>query len=139
MKEKKKILIVDDDIDLLEQNKIMLEAENFEVLTAENSVDAWQLFQDQKPDAAILDLIMEEHDSGFILAYRIKKSENGKKVPVFLLTSSVHDTGMKFGVTSSEEKEWIHCDGWFNKPIEINQITTKLRDYFEEAESKPQT
>lgn len=139
MNNNKKLLLVDDDIDLLEQNKLLLESEGFEVLSAENSNDAWQLFIDEKPDAAILDLIMEEHDSGFILAYRIKKHQNGKKIPVFLLTSSVYDTGMKFAVTSDEEKEWIHCDGWFNKPIEIKQITTKLNDYFENDEVEKQS
>ena len=52
---KKKILLVDDDIDLLEQNKILLESKGYQVITADNSKQGWELFESQKPDAAILD------------------------------------------------------------------------------------
>ena len=50
---------------------------------------------------------MEEHDSGFILCYRIKKDEHGKNIPVFILTSATYDTGFKFGAGTFEEEEWI--------------------------------
>lgn len=139
MNKQKKILLVDDDLDLIEQNKLLLESKGYKVITADNMKDAWDMFKKEKPDAAILDLIMEEHDTGFVLAHRIKRDENGKKIPVFLLTSATYVTGMKFGASTSEEKEWITVDGWFNKPIEIDQLTTKLEDTFllySESENK---
>jgi len=128
---KKKILLVDDDIDLIEQNKMLLESKGYSVVTAENVKDAWETFQREKPDAAVLDLIMEEHDSGFVLAHKIKRDAYGKTIPVFLLTSATYVTGMKFGVTSSEEKEWINCDAWFNKPINIDELSNKLEECLE--------
>ena len=86
--EPRKILLVDDDLDLLEQNKILLEAKGYKVVTADNMKSAWETFQSEKPDAAVLDLIMEQHDAGFILAHKIKKDPYGKNIPVFLLTSA---------------------------------------------------
>jgi two-component system alkaline phosphatase synthesis response regulator PhoP len=128
---KKKVLLVDDDIDLIEQNKMLLESKGYDVVTAENVKDAWETFQREKPDAAVLDLIMEEHDSGFVLAHKIKRDAYGKTIPVFLLTSATYVTGMKFGVSSSEEQEWINCDAWFNKPINIDELSNKLEECLE--------
>lgn len=125
----KKILLVDDDIDLLEQNKTLLESRGFQVITAENSEDGFKTFQKELPDAAIIDLIMEQMDSGFILCYKIKKTEKGKKIPVFMLTSATYETGFKFSTSSKEEKEWIKCDGVLNKPVVIEDLLAKLENF----------
>jgi DNA-binding response OmpR family regulator len=127
----KKILLVDDDLDLLEQNKILLESKGFKVVTAEGSKKGWEVFKQEQPDAAILDLIMEEHDSGFILSYKIKKDEHGKNIPVFILTSATYVTGFKFGASTEEEKEWLKCDGILNKPIMIDDLVNKLDGFFD--------
>ena len=125
----KKILLVDDDIDLLEQNKLLFEAKGFTVVTAESGADGWKLFQKEKPDAAVVDLIMEEMDAGFVLSYRIKKTEHGKKIPVFILTSATYETGFKFSSSTDEEKEWIKCDDVLNKPIVINELLSKFENF----------
>lgn len=130
MNEQKKILLVDDDEDLLEQHKMLLESKGYAVLTANNSVDGFEVFKNERPDAAVLDLIMEEHDSGFVLAYKIKKDPYGKKIPVFVLTSATYVTGFKFDASTEEEKEWIKCDEIINKPINIEELTQKLEHYF---------
>ncbi|MCU7490331.1 MAG: response regulator [Bacteroidota bacterium] len=127
----KKILLVDDDIDLLEQHTILLKSKGYEIITAENVEDGWNEFKKEKPDAAILDLIMEEHDSGFILCHRIKRDPYGKNIPVFLLTSATYLTGYKFGSSTSEEKEWIKCDAVLNKPIVFEELLKKLEHFFE--------
>jgi DNA-binding response OmpR family regulator len=133
----KKILLVDDDLDLLEQNKILLESKGFKVVTAEGSKKGWEVFKQELPDAAIIDLIMEEHDSGFILSYKIKKDEHGKNIPVFILTSATYITGFKFGASTEEEKEWIKCDGILNKPIMIDDLVNKLEVFFSDNMTKP--
>jgi two-component system alkaline phosphatase synthesis response regulator PhoP len=127
---KKKILLVDDDVDLLEQNKILIESRGYRVITAENSKEGWALFQSEKPDAAVIDLIMEEHDSGFILSYKIKKDSYGKNIPVIVLTSAAYITGFKFSASTKEEKEWIKCDEIVNKPVVVDELIQKLEAYF---------
>ncbi len=127
----KKILLVDDDIDLLEQHKTILQAKGFKIVTAENVEDGWNVFKKEKPDAAVIDLIMEEHDSGFILCHRIKRDQYGKNIPVFILTSATYVTGFKFGTSTSEEKEWIKADALLNKPIVEEELLKKLEAFFE--------
>lgn len=126
----KRILLVDDDLDLLEQHKFLLESKGYKVITAESSKDGWEVFKKEKPDACVLDLIMEEHDSGFILSYKIKKDEYGKTIPVFVLTSATLVTGFKFSSATAEEKEWIRCDEIINKPVVIDDLVQKLEKYF---------
>ncbi len=128
--DKKKILLVDDDIDLLEQNKLQLEAKGYEVVIASNADQGWQLYLREKPDAAVVDLIMEEHDSGFILSYKIKKDSHGKNIPVFILSSATYLTGYKFGASTDEEKEWIRCDEMINKPVVIEDLIQKIENYY---------
>ncbi|MAT58722.1 MAG: response regulator [Ignavibacteriae bacterium] len=125
----KKILIVDDDIDLLDQHKILMESKGFEVVTAESAEAGFQVFQKEKPDAVIVDLIMEEYDSGFILCHKIKRTELGKKIPVLILTSATYETGFKFDASTMEEKEWIKCDGFLNKPVVVHELLAKLEDF----------
>lgn len=129
----KKILLVDDDIDLLEQHKLLLGSKGYTIITAENVEDAWTLFKKEKPDAAVIDLIMEEHDSGFILCHRIKRDPYGKNIPVFILTSATYITGYKFDAATTEEKEWIKCDAVINKPIVFEELLQKLEAFYETA------
>ena len=131
MNAKKKILLVDDDLDLLEQNKMLIESKGYEVITANSGKEGFEVFKKSKPDACVVDLIMEEHDSGFILCYRIKRDEYGKTIPVFILTSATYDTGFKFGASTSEEKEWIKADALLNKPVIIDEFVQKLEAFFE--------
>lgn len=127
----KKILLVDDDIDLLEQHKLLLESKGFSIVTADNVEDGFNLFKKEKPDAAILDLIMEQHDAGFILCHKIKRDPHGKNIPVFILTSATYMTGYKFGASTPEEKEWIKCDDILNKPIVEEELVKKLEAFFD--------
>ena len=131
MSTKKKILLVDDDLDLLEQNKLLIESKGYEVVTANSGKEGFEVFKKSKPDACVVDLIMEEHDSGFILCYRIKRDDYGKTIPVFILTSATYDTGFKFGASTSEEKEWIKADALLNKPVIIDEFVQKLEAFFE--------
>ncbi|HQF42104.1 MAG TPA: response regulator [Ignavibacteriaceae bacterium] len=131
MNTRKKILLVDDDLDLLEQNKLLIESKGYEVITATSGKEGFEVFKKTKPDACVVDLIMEEHDSGFVLCYRIKNDEHGKKIPVFILTSATYDTGFKFGASTSEEREWIKADALIHKPVIIEEFVEKLEAFYE--------
>lgn len=135
MSEKKKILLVDDDLDLLEQNRLLIESKGYSVITANSGQEGWEVFKKSKPDACVVDLIMEEHDSGFILCYNIKKDPYGKNIPVFILTSATYDTGFKFGATTSEEREWVKADALINKPVIIDEFVKKLEGFFEKKQN----
>jgi len=116
----KSLLVVDDDLDMLEQTKIHMEAAGFEVVTAESEKQATELLKTYKPDLAILDLMMENHDSGFILSYKIKKKD--PKIPVIIVTAVTSQTGIDFDVTTSDESSWIKADAVIAKDIRYEQL-----------------
>jgi two-component system, OmpR family, response regulator len=124
MSDKKRILIVDDDIDFLANMKIRLEAAGYDVATADSEQSAMQSLEDQAPDLAILDLMMEHMDSGFKLAYRIKKQD--KKIPVVMVTGVTNETGMMFGAATNGERSWIHADVVLDKPIRYEQLNREI-------------
>ena len=72
---------------------------------------------------------MEQMDAGFVLAHRIKKTEHGKKIPVYILTSATYDTGFKFSASTAEEREWNKCDGVLNKPVVVEELISKLESF----------
>jgi CheY-like chemotaxis protein len=133
MKTINKILLVDDDLDILEQTKVMLENKGYNVIETDSSENAWKLFQEHKPDAVVLDLIMEEHDTGFILSYKIKKDPYGKTIPVIVVTSATYVTGYKFDSSTTEEKEWLKCDAVLNKPVNIEDLIKKFDSFLEKS------
>ena len=114
LKEKKLILIVDDDLDYLFQMKHHVESFGFEVVTAESVAEAKKTLV-QKPDLAILDLMMETQDAGFVLAYKIKKQY--PNVPVIIATAVTAETGLSFHLETEQDKNWIKADLYLEKGI----------------------
>jgi len=117
---KKTILIVDDDMDSLDQLSLHVRNMGFEVITADNQKSAEALFNKQKPDLAIFDLMMDNPDSGFIISYKFKKKY--PDVPVIIATAVTAETGMVFGLTSEEDRKWIKADMYLDKGIRPEQL-----------------
>lgn len=122
--EKKTILIADDDFDYLFQQKIYLESWGFNVITAESQTEAEGIINKTKPDLAILDLMMEKDDSGFILSYKLKNRY--PDVPVIISTAVSAETGMSFGLDSEEEQRWIKADQYLEKGIRPEQLKLEI-------------
>ena len=124
MKNQKTILLVDDDVDYLIQMRFHLERFGFKVVCAESQRETEELIATLKPDLAILDLMMENEDSGFILSYKMKSRY--PDVPIILATAVAAETGLSFGLSSKEEREWIHADLYLEKGIEPEQLRKEI-------------
>ena len=120
---KKKVLIVDDDFDFMEQLEMMLSA-NFDVIKAGGQVSAEELLKTEIPDIAVIDLMMENTDGGFALSYHIKKLN--PSIPVIIVTSVASETGINFADASEEEKSWIKADAFLAKPIRYEQLKKEI-------------
>jgi two-component system alkaline phosphatase synthesis response regulator PhoP len=79
--EKIKILLVDDDADLVIAVGTILKNNNFDVVTAYNKKEGLEKLLTEKPDLAILDVMMEETHDGFDLARDIRKIPEYEKLP----------------------------------------------------------
>jgi two-component system, OmpR family, response regulator len=120
----KTILIVDDDIDYLFQLKLQVEKFGFKVIVAESQKEAENLLVSVKPDLAILDLMMENDDSGFILCYKMKRKY--PDVPIIIATAVAAETGMTFGISTEQERKWIRADLYLEKGIRPDQLHKEI-------------
>lgn len=85
--ESKKILIVDDDIDVIAIIETILSKEGYNVISAMNKVEGMQKIRDEEPDLAILDVMMTTHYEGFELAKELTDDPDLRKIPVLMQTS----------------------------------------------------
>jgi CheY-like chemotaxis protein len=85
--ETKKILIVDDDIDVITIIETILKKEGYTVISANDKVEGMKKIKEEKPDLAILDVMMTTHYEGFELAKEITDDPELQKIPVLMQTS----------------------------------------------------
>jgi two-component system alkaline phosphatase synthesis response regulator PhoP len=123
-KEKKTILIVDDDSDYLFQMKSAIQDMGFEVIQAETQKEAESIIERTRPDLAILDLMMESHDTGFILCHKIKNKY--PEVPIIIASAVTAETGMIFDVNTQEDQDWIKADLFLDKGIRLDQLHKEI-------------
>jgi len=124
LSEKKKILIIDDNIHFVKMNTLALEAAGYEVEAAFNSEERFTKVEYGQPDAIVLDLMMESHDSGFTLAKRIKTHPTYKNIPILMLTAVGDATGFRFSM--EKDGYWMNTDDFADKPIEPDDLVTRM-------------
>ena len=121
---KKCILIVDDDLDYLFQMKVKVEQFGFKVITAESQKEGEEIIESSKPDLAIVDLMMENEDSGFILSHKMKIKY--PELPIIIATAVSAETGMSFDVRSDGDRQWIKADLFLDKGIRTDQLHREI-------------
>jgi DNA-binding response OmpR family regulator len=121
---KKTVLIVDDDMDYLFQMQLKVQQFGFNTITADSQAEAEKIIETLKPDLAILDLMMESDDSGFILSYKIKKKY--PDVPIIIATAVTAETGMSFDVRG-DDSQWIKADLFLDKGIRTEQLQREIK------------
>lgn len=119
-----KILLADDDPDFIEINRTILEAKGFEVQEAYTSQEALQKLREGDFDLLIVDLMMEERDSGFTVTYSIREDERLKDLPILMLTSAQEKTGFTFQF--SKDQEWMKVDDFAAKPLKPADLIDRV-------------
>jgi DNA-binding response OmpR family regulator len=118
------ILLVDDDIDYLLQSRMKLEKAGYEIITAESQKEAEEIIVKTRPALAILDLMMENEDSGFILCYKIKKRY--PDLPIIIATAVAAETGITFDITDENNRKWIKADSFLEKGIRTDVLLAEI-------------
>ena len=117
---KRKILVVDDEIDFLEMIKLRLEANNYSVITAMDGNEALEKFRKEKPVAVLLDILMPGMD-GLDVLKKMRKEDI--KTPIFIITAFSNEERFKLANT-------FNASGFIVKTNdlqrEIQNITTAI-------------
>lgn len=124
---RKKILIVDDDKDLLLALQAILENGNYSVTSATNKKEGWKLLKEDKPDLIMLDVMMDTSHDGFDMAREIKKDSAFNDIPILMLTSISDVTGVNFRAASSNP-DWLPADGFLDKPVEPEELLENVKN-----------
>ena len=116
---KYQILCVDDDQDILATMKMVLEKNGYDFTGAPSAEDGYRKFQEIQPDFVVVDLMMEQIDSGTTLVTKLKAL--GTKAPIYMLSSMGDDLNQTTNVAK------LGLDGVFQKPIDPKALVATLK------------
>jgi len=128
MSEKKHILVVDDDPDLVESITMKLESNNFKVTKAYDGIEAWEKIKDERPELIILDVMMPRKN-GYETCKEIKQDDQYKDITVVLLTA-VGDAVSTTNFTHMDGKT-TPADDFIPKPIDLDKLMEIVKDHLE--------
>ncbi len=120
-----KVLIVDDDENIVELIRLYLEKEGFETVTANNGVKAVELFKSEAPSIVILDVMMPEMD-GWQVCREIRRVSN---IPIIMLTAKGETFDKVLGLE-------LGADDYMVKPFETKELTARVKAVLRRSETK---
>jgi CheY-like chemotaxis protein len=123
--ENAKIVIVDDDQDIRDSLQAILEGKQYAVVTAADKTEGMEKINTEKPDLAILDVMMSTWQDGFEMARQLKKDPRFKDMPILMLTGVKDKTGIDFEATAGDPT-WCPVDGFLNKPVEPDILLAEI-------------
>lgn len=119
MKQKPRILVIDDDVDLVKVMKGTLESKPYEVFVAYNGKEGMEKAKKEKPDLIILDILMPVMD-GFNFAEQFSKDPSLAKITVLALTSFSDSLGQPFPFEVAE---------YLRKPLKPKDLIAKVEEH----------
>ncbi len=122
--QKEYILVVDDDPDVVEVIKTVLESAGYAVDSAHDGDSGLAKMRAKKPDLVILDVMMRKETEGFHVSYMIKNDPALAKTPILMLTAIGEKTGMKF--SPDKDGEYLPVEAFVEKPIEPKDLLARV-------------
>jgi DNA-binding response OmpR family regulator len=118
-----KILIVDDDPDLVEAVSIILESKGYEVSAAYGGIEGLGKAKTENPDLIVLDVMMPDKD-GYVVCKELKEDPKYQSVPILLLTAVVS----KISTTRYTQQMGMEteADDYVDKPVEPEELVRRI-------------
>jgi DNA-binding response OmpR family regulator len=120
---KKKILLIEDEKDLVETVSSRLEANGYEVISAYEGLEGLDKAKREKPDLIILDLMLPKMD-GYKVCRLLKFDERYKKIPIIIFTARAYES-------DKEMAKEVCADAYITKPFEPQALLEKIRQLLE--------
>jgi two-component system, OmpR family, response regulator len=124
-----KVLLIDDDTDFRVAVKSLLESQGYTVFEAASGHDGLRAVLEHRPDAVLVDIMMETSVEGYGVTYALKQQDeyaDFRRVPVFMISSIEQSPDERFPM--SAEVEMIRPDGYLTKPLNVPEFLRTLKE-----------
>ena len=125
-----KILIIDDDPDMVLAAQMTLEAAGYEIFTATNGSDGLDKVREIKPDLIVLDVMMDSTTEGFQVSLKLRSPDatsefkEYRDIPIIMLTAIHTTTPLRFG----PEDDYLPVDVFLDKPLDPDLLSAKVEE-----------
>ena len=123
------ILIIEDDKDIVDTMRIILESKAYQIRAAYNGKEGYAEIEKKVPDVIILDVMMSTDTEGFDLAYKLQRNPEYKNIPILMLTSFPQ----RMAEEGPEKFQHILGEDWpvtmfFEKPIDPEKLLSAIEE-----------
>jgi CheY-like chemotaxis protein len=122
---KKTVIIIDDDPDVVEATKVVLESAGFATATASTGRQGVERIRKGGIDAIILDVMMARDTEGFQIAQDLKGDPQTAKIPIVMLTSISKRTGFEF--SAETDKDFMPVEVFLEKPVDPKRLIEVIK------------
>ncbi len=127
-----KILLVDDDVDLVSMNRVILERNGHQVAAAYSAQEAREAIAKARPDLAVLDVMMESASAGFELARDVHQKY--PDLPMIVLSGVHAATGVPFRF--EPDADWLPVLKFLDKPVEPSRLAGEIESVLKTPKAK---
>ena len=120
----KKIVLVDDEPDIVRTLEIFLKTEGFQVVASTDGISALDKIRKEKPDLIILDIMLPKLD-GYKICRMLKFDEKYSKIPIVIFTARAQELDEK------KAKE-VKADAYITKPFNPKELLLKIKELLEQ-------
>ena len=124
-----KILVIEDDADMVTAIRMPLEANGYEIVAAATGAEGLQKVKEIEPDLIILDVMMETTTAGFQISLQLRSPDEDSEyaayrhIPILMLTAIHTTTSLRFG----PDEAYLPVDDFVDKPIDPDVLLEKVR------------
>jgi DNA-binding response OmpR family regulator len=122
--EKKKILVVDDEVDLVKTIQVYLELGGYKVLASYNGEDALNQARKENPDLILLDIMLPKLD-GYKVCRLLKFDEKYKHIPILMMTAKTQEKDKLMGKETGANE-------YITKPFDMEELTEMIKAYLKD-------
>jgi len=137
MNEKPKILIIEDDVDLVAAMKKMLESKGHNVFVAYDPDEGEIKLKQERPDMIILDVMFGSRgeSKGFDFAQKIRNNKQIADIPILMLTA-INKEKPYFNFSPDTDGEFLPVDTFLDKPLKSDELFLKVEELLKQKTSK---
>lgn len=122
----KRILVVDDDADLVEATRSLLESSGYSVITASDGKKGMEKARKEKPDLMLLDVMMAHDSEGFEVTRALKEDPATADLPVIIITGIRRAKNLPFRF--EPDKDWLPVKAVLEKPVKPEALLKAIEE-----------